>query len=247
MGRLISAPFFQRIHMLTREYKALRSRARLKTAPTVEPVSASDLIQHSRLLASEDTSELTRKLKAARKLAEDYTGRAFLSQVWQLSYDAQGFGPHDNFWYTETPSASYYAALPQVIVLPRPPLITLDSIKYYPDATHTETTYATTNVAAITSDKENPGRLMLKTGKVWPTDLRAVESIVFEFTCGYGTLAEHVPSGICEGILMWAAYLYEQREGAPSDNAGGAVVLNHGGYIPAGVRTILQPYIVGRI
>jgi len=234
--------------MITTPKSVLRPRARLKTAPTVEPVTATEAKQHSNVFASDEDDMIERKLKAARQLAEGYTGRAFLSQTWECGFDLRaGFGPTDDFWYAEVPPASYrkLASLPRVIQLPRPPLISVSSIVYYLDSDPaTSVAFSSSKYYSITADKQNHGRLALKTGEVWPTDLRELDSLIITFLAGYGTTDADVPDAIKEGILMWAAYLYEQREGMPADNAGGAIVLNRGAYIPAGVQAALKDYMV---
>jgi len=82
-------------------------RLKLKTAPSVEPVTLDQAKLHLRVDSSDDNTLITALITTARQLAERETKRAFITQTWELHLDR---------------------ALPEVEI-PKPPLQSVDSIK----------------------------------------------------------------------------------------------------------------------
>jgi uncharacterized phiE125 gp8 family phage protein len=236
--------------MLNPTSRELVGRMKLLTAPAAEPVTFADF-QARTHCSGQDETFAEGLITTARQLAEEWCGRAFITQTWQLWFDIGcGAGDQDDFWYTDSPQAKHWRFMPAVIELPRPPLISVSSIKYYlDDGVEAATTFASTNYQTSTTGEL--GRVRLKTGKTWPTGLRAMDSLVIEYTAGYTTGGEaptaNVPQAIKDAIIEWAAHMYENREGQQAANAGGAVVLNRGAFVPAGVQTKLMPYRVIRL
>jgi uncharacterized phiE125 gp8 family phage protein len=232
--------------MLTGTPKILRPNYKLVTAPTTEPVELADFHSHSQTAGLGQDSKITAFLKTARLEAEAFCGRAFITQTWLAAYDVMGPGPTDEFWYTDSPRVRRGETLPRIIELPRPPLISVSAITYFLD----DGVEATQTLAATeyrTSTNGLFGRLALKTGKTWPVGLRPMDSLIITYTAGYGSTAASVPQDIKDAIVEWAAHMYENREGQQAANAGGAVVLNRGAFIPAGVQSKLNAYKVPKI
>jgi uncharacterized phiE125 gp8 family phage protein len=94
---------------------------------------------------------LTSLIVAARRSAEKFQRRAFITQTWEL-------------WLDKWPDKGY-------IQIPLPPLQSTDlSVKYY-DTNDTEATFSSDNYFVDT--KSEPGRVALNYGEVWPaTTLR---------------------------------------------------------------------------
>jgi hypothetical protein len=235
--------------VITQSSKPLIGKQALTVAPTVEPVAASDAAPHINYPSHQET-RVTAFLTTARQLAEAWCGIAFTTQTRTLTFDLAGLSPLDDFWYQDSPRAYGKSALylPRVIDIPGPPLLTVSSIQYYlDDDTDVASTFASTNYyvskpAPTVGTAPEPGKTALRTGKVWPTGLRPIDSLVITYTCGYGATAASVPTTIKEAIIEWAAHMYENREGQQAANAGGAVVLNRGAFVPAGVQTKLMPF-----
>ena len=234
--------------MLTSHAKPLVPNFKLVLGPSAEPVTADEFKAHSRISGTDEDDKINAFLEAARLNAEQWTGRAFITQTWRASFDCAYSGVTGRP-YVDAMMYGYNGAgydMPRVIELARPPLISVSSIVSYPDdgveaaATFSSTYYSVSTSATL-------GRVMLKTGQSWPNGLRPMDSIVITYTCGYGASASAVPQDIREGILEWAAHMYENREGQQAANAGGAVVLNRGAFIPAGVQTKLSPYRIVRL
>lgn len=162
---------------------------RLKTAAAVEPVSVAEVKLHARVAHSVEDSLITQWISAARKLAEEYQHRSYITQVYQMVYDSYP---------------------PRCIDFPRPPLVSVDSVKYY-DTDDTENTFADTNYFVDTISEV--GRLSLNDSTYWPTDvLRPINSVIIEFTCGYGEAADAVPDSVKNAIYIYCTHMYENRE-----------------------------------
>ena len=56
------------------------------------------------------------------------------------------------------------------------------------------------------------GRVALAWNRFWPITRCSINSVVIQFTAGYGDAAEDVPQAIRQGILIEVSNLYENRE-----------------------------------
>src|ERR1051325_11329554 len=96
----------------------------LSTAPTVEPVSLDEAKGQVRVELDfhSDDALILGLIAAARRLAEVFCGRAFLTQTWDLTLDAfpSGWGPR---WPATLGGRD-------AIRLPRPPLQSVSYVKY---------------------------------------------------------------------------------------------------------------------
>lgn len=233
--------------MLTAKPRIIKPNFSLVTGPASEPVSTSDFEAQKRVtLDASEFDKVTGFLTAAREMAEQYTRRAFVTQTWQASFSLTDGSTTGRPFVDYMTSGSFCApdAMPRAIELARPPLVSVDSIVYYTDGSDTPATFASSNYQVSTIGYK--GRVMLRTGSVWPSALRPMDSIVITYTAGYGS-ASDVPMAIKEAILEWAAHWYENREGQQAPNVGGAVVLDHGGFIPGNVRAKLNTYVVSQL
>lgn len=150
------------------------------TAPTVEPVALADAKIHLRTVTgdtSEDSAIITPLLTAAREYCENATGRALVEQTIKAYPDSWGL------WR-----------------LPRPPITTITSVKYY-DTDDTEYTLAATDYQFDAVD----GQILILEA---PTvELRKLNPIVVEYTAGYSTC----PKTIRQAMLLLIAYWYAER------------------------------------
>lgn len=182
------------------------------TAPTVEPVSLTEVKNHLRVDTTADDDDLTLKLAAARRYVEQVTGRALMGTTYKL----------------------YLSAWPSCIQLPYPPLSSLTSVKYI-DTGGTEQTlssaYYTTNTVAA------PARIVEAYGYSWPS-LRNNQwnSITIEYVAGYSTTSDTstVPDPLKQAILAYVATMYEFREDVAM---GGSKV-----QVPEVVDRLIWPY-----
>lgn len=159
-------------------------------APTVEPVSLDDVVAHCRIESAEENSLLLSLIVAARRLAEQQTGRALVTQSWKQTFDA-------------FPAAE--------IALAMPPLVSVQSVKYYdPDGAQqtlsgaSDYTVHTSGIVGLVAPAYNTS---------WPATRDMLEAVEIAFTAGYGSAAA-VPQEIKQWMLLHIANWYENRESA---------------------------------
>lgn len=140
--------------------------------------------------AGED-SLLSALIVAAREYCEAYQNRAYVTQTIELSLDRWPRFP---------------------VNLPRPPLVSVASIKYY-DTANMEHTFAATSYF-VDADSE-PGRIALAHGVTLPTiTLREIGAVKIQYTAG--AAVADVPQRVKQAILLLIGYWYENREAALS-------------------------------
>lgn len=162
----------------------------LITEAASEPVTVSDVKTHSGVVGDTDDTLIASWIKSGRKLAEDFQHRAYISQVWGIVLDG-------------------FPTLP--LTLPRPALISVDSIKYY-DTADTEETFSAADYFVDTVSEV--GRLTLGYQKQWPiVSLRAISSVIIRFTAGYGVDADAVPEAVKDALYMYCSWRYDNRTG----------------------------------
>lgn len=172
---------------------------KLITAPTLEPVTFADLQEHSRVSTTADRALMESYITAARQHLEEVSGRAFLTQTWELTIDS----------FTTPRNEGGAVDCQGKIPLPFAPLASVTSVTYY-DSDGNSQTMATT-VYEVDTDSE-PGRIGLKFGQSWP----AVRSMIMNpirirYVVGW-TAVHLVPQPIKQAIRILAAHWYEHRE-----------------------------------
>ena len=158
------------------------------TDATIEPLGLQQVKDHARIDTDIDDAWLDEAIKTARREAEAYTRRSFLTQVWELRLEA----------------------FPKVIELPRPPTISVDTINYIDTAGASQTLAS----SAYQSDtKSEPARILPAVGTTFPsTEQGRVNAVTITFTAGYGIGVAHVPSPILQAMMMTVTQLYDHRE-----------------------------------
>ena len=160
----------------------------VETHPVIEPVTLTELKLFARIGYTSEDTLLEGFITAARMAAEEYTGRAFVSQTIKMLMD---------YW-------------PQkVIDLPKPPLLSITKVATL-DEDDTETEYDSDNYYAVTTS--TPGRLVIKQGSTAPTNTaRDNTGFLVRYKAGYGVNPDNVPAAIKEGIKVWAAIIQATR------------------------------------
>lgn len=98
----------------------------------------------------------------------------------------------------------------RLIELPKPPLQTVNSVKYTKDD-DTENTFSSSKYRV--DDKDEPGKIVLKEDEEWPSDeLKSVNGVVINFDAGYGDNQSDVPEAIKHGMKFLIGHWYENRE-----------------------------------
>ena len=166
-------------------------------APGALTVSVAEAKTHMRVDGTSEDTLIENMIKAVTRAAEDYTHRAFITQDWRATYDAEVF------------TSLTIPAVPQILALPRAPLQSLQSVKTYDD----DDSETAKDVADFHVDvNSQPGRICLKDGKTWPTSLRPIAAIEINYRCGYGDASSDVSDAIREAILHGVGEMFENRE-----------------------------------
>ena len=161
-------------------------RLRLKTPPSVEPVSLEEAKNYLKVETADDDTLISSLIKSARELIERYLRKALITQTWEMVLDDGG----------------------SMVVIPRPPLQSVTSIKTIAeDGTET---VEDPEKYIVELGYDSPGRVMLKSGQTWSIH-RGFASFIVEFIAGYGDQASDVPEIIRQAILQLTAYFYENR------------------------------------
>ncbi len=165
------------------------------TAPTVEPLTVSEVKRQSRVDFTDDDDILKILISAARRHVESCTRRAMTS----TQYDAQ---------------ASCFP-WEGIQTMPIAPLIAVDSVTYY-DTNNTQQTLDSSSYIVDTIN--SPGRLQILDTSTWPSTYDRVDAVTYRFTAGYGTTANDVPQSLRHAVSMLVAYWYENREAGVQSN-----------------------------
>ena len=175
--------------------------------PAEEPVSLIEAKIHLRLIVGEISPEEThpdddlvsRYIKAARKWAENFQHRSYVTQTWKM-------------FLNEFPSEKNY------IEIPKPPLQSITSLTYKTSEDVSATISFVDPSGGISFETDDfivdidrePGRLWLKSISSWPTSIVTAKAVEIEFVCGYGD-ADEVPEDVKTAILLKLTSVYENR------------------------------------
>lgn len=155
----------------------------------IEPVTLAQAKTHLRVDFDDDNAEIEADIEAAREIIEDAGEMALITQTWRLRLDN---------W-------------PCVIELPRAPVQSVTSIKYFDTAGVEQTLVAGTDYQVALDS--TPPRIAPEPDMSWP----AIESgrlspISIVFVAGFGAAASDVPRQLISAVLLQVAALYEFRE-----------------------------------
>lgn len=178
-------------------------RLNLVTPPAEEPITAEEVceaatIDPSALVASRGRIESF--ISSEREWVESQTGRQLVQATYELLFDRFPYG---------------YA-----ICLPRPPLLSIDSIKYVDDSGVLQTWPSTEYASQILAGpKAQRSRVWLAWGKSYPSTRAMPGAVAIRFTCGYGPAAA-VPSALRNAVIQRVAERHAYRE----DQTTGTIV-----------------------
>lgn len=163
---------------------------KLITGPALEPVSLAEAKLALRIDGTEFDALLPGFIGAARELAEQLTGRAFITQTWERVLDAFAL---------------------REIALGHPKVLGIVSIKYL-DSAAVEQTLAP---ALYTLDADDlPGYVLPAIDTDWPATLATVNAVRVRFTAGYGAAAADVPAAIRTWITAHAGLMLREPQAA---------------------------------
>jgi uncharacterized phiE125 gp8 family phage protein len=178
-------------------------------AKSTQPVvSLDDMKKHLRVDHSFDDDLIEAMTAAATQHIDGrdgWLGRALVAQTWD--YALAGFC----WWPT---NGGYDRRYHNIIQIPLPPLIEVESIKYYDGDDVQQTIDVATYDVVGAGDR---GFVALKNNQSWPSTYCRPEPVTIRFRAGYVDTADSPPSGevpapIVAAIKLMTGTLYENRE-----------------------------------
>ena len=167
----------------------------LITAPTSEPISLAEAAAHLRIDADEEQALVRLLIQSARETVERVTRRSLMTTVWD--YTADGFA------YNPVTLASVGFALPRI------PVASVASVKYYASTTGTDTTLSSADYYVSLADSQC--RIWPAYGVAWPAIQPRPDGVRVRFTAG-ATTAALVPAALRQAMLLLIGDGYENRE-----------------------------------
>lgn len=159
----------------------------VSTAPTEWPVTVAEVRDNARIDIFDDDVWIYNAIKAATELSETFLKRCFCTTTLRLNLD--------QFPWFE-------------FVLPRPPLVSVTSIKYL-DTNGTQQTLSASNYSVDV--RSQPGRIVPVYNTDWPIYREFANSIEVIYVAGYGA-ASAVPNAIKQAIKFAVTEWYNNRE-----------------------------------
>ena len=193
-------------------------RLTLTTAPAGPPVGL-DAVKAALRLDDDRTTEdalVMGLVRTAGDSCEVFTGRALVTQTWTLARDAWPGAPAEEILHEGWRVGIAAPAQARFLTLPKPPLQAVVHVKTF-DENDAETTWPAANYFVDTASL--PGRLVARSGQVFPTPTRAANGIEVQFTAGYGADPTDVPEALRQGLLQMVAFLFENRGDAAPERA----------------------------
>lgn len=172
----------------------LRQRYSLSEASTdlAEPVTIQEAAQYLRISDPDDDVWLRTAIRGARSLVEKTTHRQLMTKTWDLTIDC-------------------FPAGAGTIEIPRPPLVSVDSVTYV-TVSGDSTTMTLTTTTVYTDTASEPGRFAPAYNTTWPNTQARENAVTIQFTAGYGNAGKDVPDMLRQAVLMLVGHWYEQRE-----------------------------------
>jgi uncharacterized phiE125 gp8 family phage protein len=182
--------------------------------PAVEPVSLADLRQWLRVDPdfTDDDYQIVTLGVAARQLIEEELRTSLITQTWQVAWDRFPWGNNllwgTGAWHLESVILGGQTVL--CLRLPRPPVQSVVSLTYSDGSTGAVTTLDPSMYRVDTDSW--PARVQPVWGTLWPFTRPQTETVVCQYTAGYGNSAEAIPKSIIMAIMYLVATWYSQRE-----------------------------------
>jgi uncharacterized phiE125 gp8 family phage protein len=197
---------------------------RLITPPAEPPVSIEYVKTKLRIDHDDSDDDLAAYIASATDLAQEFLGRALVTQTWELLLDE--FPEHE-------------------IAIPMPPLQSVESVKY-DNEDGDETTIAaadyTVDSSSGSAGAEGPGWVVPNVDVEWPTPIEAINAVRVRFVAGYApsaespeNLTENIPAAIKQAIVLCVKYWYD-----------GEMDIDELQGLPTGVEPLLRKYRVLR-
>jgi uncharacterized phiE125 gp8 family phage protein len=172
----------------------MRGHLKLITPPAIEPVTLEEACNQCKQSVGVDDVTIRGLIIAARKACEDVQWKAYTNQTFELSFDL-------------------LPAMP--VWLPRPPLVSVVSVKLY-DRNNAEIEISLSDL--FIDNSSEPARISFNYGKTWPAiELRELSAVKIRYIAGYGSelnddLKEKL-ADVRSAMLLWIAHMYDNAAG----------------------------------
>lgn len=171
---------------------------RLVTPPATEPIDLTEAKLQCRVDGTDEDDLLTLYISAARQFVENYTGRALISQTWELVLDD----------FSDT------------MMLPKGPAQSITSITYY-DTDEVLQTLATDQY--VLDSASDPAWVVKPTDVTFPTVAEGVNNVIIRFVAGYSALPQEMKAAMLVLIASW----FDNRSTAEIPQAVHSLLTNH--------------------
>lgn len=159
------------------------------TEPVAEPLSLTEVKTALRIDGSDEDTFLALLISTARRLVEQWTGRALVSTVYRATF--QAFPPGTRYFE-----------------LPRTPVTAIGSI-VYTDTNAVATTLDAADYTVALGDAIRPARIVPAYLTWWPQTRGHIDDVAITFTAGYADAAS-VPAELRSLVWMLADYTYKR-------------------------------------
>lgn len=183
----------------------------VETLPAgAEPLTLEETRLHLRISHDAEDALIAGLIATARMACEQATGLSLINRGYSLWLD--GWPGQESRGWWDGMREGVRSVVPQAVLLPRPPLCSVEGIYIY-DAAGTPAVFPPAHYYADTLRR--PGRVLLQTGIAAPQPARIANGIEIRYTAGFGTAPQAVPAMLRQGMKQLVAYLYENRGDAP--------------------------------
>lgn len=157
--------------------------------PVSEPVTLSDLKDFCEITHSLKDSDLSNALAASRNELEMKTGLALMSQTWELS---------SSDW------------LGRIVELEKAPLISVESVKYYPADGGSQVTVSSSQYRVAQGGFQRFGFIEFLDTFEFPALADRFDAVAISFVAGVSDAAD-IPPSIIRAIKVMARDLFDEK------------------------------------
>ena len=159
-----------------------------------EPLTVTEVAEHLRIDADAEYSYLESLIGDAREEFERETGRQLMTQTWVASL---GSFPEDD----------------EPIVLPLPPLLSIEEISYLDsDGVSQIWDPGEYVVSVYLGSRATRGRIVPAVGYSYPSTQSGGDAVQISFTAGYGTSPNDIPRDIKRALLLLVTHHFLHRQ-----------------------------------
>jgi uncharacterized phiE125 gp8 family phage protein len=205
----------------------IRTTLTVVTPPAGDLIAVADIKSQARIDSDDDDTLLQLLADSAMAHLDGADGilaRALLQQTWLMRLDTFG-----NLYAADIIGRVY-----NQILVPLPPLIAIDSIKYI-DVNGVQQ-IVDPSIYQLVPAGTRHAVIVPSYGNQWPSPRGQMDAVQVQFTAGYGEDAADVPAPIRHAAMLLAAHWYEHREAVIADNRVAVAEM------PFAVERLLAPY-----